>query len=193
MRPQPPRRPVAVPEVLLARARRGEQAAFDAVYDAYQPYLLRHLRLTSGDLAEDVAASTWESVAKSMKGFRGDGDDFRRFLFTISRRRLIDELRRQSRRPLTVVESVGTEPSEPFCSPLEESEWIDSVLKRLPTRQAEVISLRIVAGMNVEEVAELLGISRENVRVLTHRGLVTLRAEFRESRSEPVTDRRQAL
>lgn len=170
------RRPVAVPETLIARARRGDQAAFDAVYRAYQPYLLRHLRLTCGGKAEDVAAGTWESVARGIERFRGDGDGFRRWLFTIARRRLVDDLRRDARRPLAVA-PVEDHPHAVFEveSGIEGTEWIAEQLRRLPARQAEVISLRVVAGLGVAEVASLLGISEANVRVLCHRGLASLR------------------
>ena len=174
-----PRRPVAVPETLIARARRGDQDAFDGVYRTYQPFLLRHLRLTCGPKADDVAAGTWESVAKGIGRFRGDGDDFRRWLFTIARRRLVDDLRRDARRPLAVAPL--DEQAGPTIEPdtgLEGADWIATQLRALPARQAEVISLRVVAGLDVSEVAELLGISTANVRVLCHRGLATLRDEL---------------
>ena len=171
------RRPIAVPETLIARARRGDQASFDAMFAAYQPFLLRHLRMVCGTKADDVAAATWESVAGSLDRFRGDGHDFRRWLFTIARRRLVDDLRRDARRPLEAVSLDSV--AEPAVAPdtsIEGADWISQQLRTLPTRQAEVISLRVVGGLPVRDVAELLGISEANVRVLGHRGLAPLRA-----------------
>ena len=89
--------PPEVSELVIARARRGDQASFDEMYRVYEPYLRRHLRLTCGDRADDVSAAAWESVAGSLHRFRGDGNDFRRWLFTIARRRLVDDLRRSGR------------------------------------------------------------------------------------------------
>jgi RNA polymerase sigma-70 factor (ECF subfamily) len=66
---------------------------------------------------------------------------------------------------------------------LEESDWIGEnstmvevmdLVKRLPQEYAEVIMLRVVANLDVTEVAEIVGKTQGNVRVLTHRGLKQL-------------------
>ena len=180
-RPHDLRQPPTVLERVIVRARRGDQESFDAIYRTYQPHLLRHLRLTCGDRADDVSAATWASVATSIKNFEGDGHDFRKWLFTIARRRLVDDLRRSARDPIVVADPEHLDRSVDFSSPLESVEWIEGALSTLPVRQAEVVSLRIVGGLSVADVAELLGISPENVRVLSHRGLTALRASFVES------------
>ena len=128
-------------------------------------------------------------MAGSIGRFRGDADAFRRWLFTIARRRLVDDLRRDGRRPSPAVDEDAIELVVDFASPLETNSWIASALSGLPARQAEVISLRIVGGLPVVEVAELLGISEENVRVLSHRGLTALRAAFdRAGDGDPAPD-----
>ena len=173
-----PRKPVAVLEGVIARARRGDQDSFDTIYRTYQPLLQRHLELTCGTRADDVASATWASVVKSIGNFVGDGHDFRRWLFTIARRRLVDELRRSTREPVVVAEPREADLAIDFTSPLESVEWVESALSSLPVRQAEVLSLRIVAGLDVSEVAALLDLTPENVRVISHRGLGALRASF---------------
>ncbi len=49
-----------------------------------------------------------------------------------------------------------------------------ALLSQLPTPQAEVILLRVVAGLDTDAVAELLGKTPGNVRVMAHRGLKKL-------------------
>lgn len=178
--------PMVVTETTLARAKRGDQRAFDAIYAGFQPILLRHLRLTCGAKADDVAAAAWESVARSIDRFDGDGEGFRRWLFVIARRRLVDELRRDARRPLAVADIADHDRAVEPVDELESADWISSALRRLPTRQAEVISLRVVGGLDVADVAELLGISEGNVRVLSHRGLSALRDLLDEASGSPV-------
>jgi RNA polymerase sigma-70 factor (ECF subfamily) len=51
-------------------------------------------------------------------------------------------------------------------------------LARLPTRQAEVFVLARMEGLKAEEIAELLGCSRETVRVHLHRALKRLIREL---------------
>ena len=51
---------------------------------------------------------------------------------------------------------------------------VTDLLKHLPREQSEVIMLRIVVGMDVEQVSEITGLSAANVRVISHRGLAKL-------------------
>jgi RNA polymerase sigma-70 factor (ECF subfamily) len=167
--------PASVPRELLDAARGGDQRAFEAVFATYQPGLVRYLRSTAPDLADDVAAATWTSVAASLDRFRGDGIDFRRWLFTIARRRLVDEFRRGSRRPLHVAEVPDLPDEAPGpAARWDGPDWAAWALRQIPARQAEVVSLRILGALSVAETAELLGITSENVRVLSHRGLVAI-------------------
>lgn len=168
-------RPASVPARLIDDARSGSQEAFAAMYRTYEPPLRRYLDAVSPDLASEVSSATWESVAKSLGRFTGDGARFRSWLFTIARRRLVDEVRRSTRRPLAVAETPET--ADPAASQGGPGpDWAVRVLREIPTRQAEVVALRVIGGLDVGEVASLLGISRENVRVLCHRGLVAIRA-----------------
>ena len=48
---------------------------------------------------------------------------------------------------------------------------------------ADVVALRVIGGLGVAEVADLLGMTSENVRVLCHRGLTAIREEL-----EPVDE-----
>lgn len=171
-------RPVRVLEGVIARARRGDQESFEQIYRTYHPLLRRHLELTCRDRADDVASATWASVVRSIGNFVGDGDDFRRWLFTIARRRLVDDIRRTAREPVVVAEPEDHQHAVDFTSPLESVEWVESALRSLPVRQAEVLSLRIVGGLDVAEIARLLELSPENVRVISHRGLTALRRSY---------------
>jgi len=46
-----------------------------------------------------------------------------------------------------------------------------ALLKHLPRLQADVIMLRVVAGLDTDAVATILGKSPGNIRVMAHRGL----------------------
>lgn len=55
---------------------------------------------------------------------------------------------------------------------------------RSPPDQAEVVLLRVVAGLSVEQVAKILGKSAGSVRVAQHRALRRLAAIWEQ---KPVT------
>ena len=167
-------RPATVPERLIAEARRGSQDAFAALYRVYEPPLRRYLEAVAPGLAAEVSSATWESAAASLRGFSGDGSGFRAWLFTIARRRLVDEVRRSTRRPLAVAEVPDT-PTYELHDIQTGPDWAVRVLAAIPTRQADVVALRVIGGLGVQEVADLLGVTPENVRVLCHRGLNAIR------------------
>jgi RNA polymerase sigma-70 factor, ECF subfamily len=162
---------------VLAAAQEGSEAAFSRLWRDGNPALLRYLRVIAPQAAEDVAADTWLQAVRGLAGFRGDEQGWRAWLFTTARRRAIDEARRRSRRPEKAIEETLPDrwPAAPDAADLA-LERIDtrsalSLVARLPVHQAEVILLRVVAGLDNETVARLLGRSPGAVRVAAHRGL----------------------
>jgi RNA polymerase sigma-70 factor (ECF subfamily) len=180
--------------VLLA-AQDGDEGAFAELWRSLQPQLLRYLRVVVGDANEDVASETWSRVARDITQFEGTESGFRSWVFTIARHRGIDWRRREARRP------AAPHPNEDFADVAGTDDPADSTLEalstdaalaliaRLPPGQAEVVTLRTVAGLSVEQVAEIVGKRPGAVRVLAHRGLQRL-AELladTEQRSPKVT------
>jgi RNA polymerase sigma-70 factor, ECF subfamily len=161
--------------------------AFSELWRDANPALLRYLRVIAPETAEDIAADTWVQVVRGLGAFRGDEAAWRAWLFTIARHRAIDEGRRRSRRPVVSVPEVAdvTSPDNPDPA--------DLVLEKLSTRaavaliatllrlQAEVILLRVVAGLDTPTVARLVGRSPGAVRVAAHRGLRQLAATLAEA------------
>ena len=162
---------------VLAAAQQGDEGAFTVLWRDGNPALLRYLKVIAPGSAEDVAAETWVTVVRRLDRFRGGEDAWRAWLFTTARRRAVDEGRRRSRRS----ESPAAEVGEGHWP--EVADTADQVLENLATRaaiaavaslpplQAEVIMLRVVAGLDTEAVAQLVGRSPGAVRVAVHRGL----------------------
>jgi RNA polymerase sigma-70 factor (ECF subfamily) len=98
-------------------------------------------------------------------------------LFTLARRRAIDEGRRRSRHPVAPLDDLphAREPRAQDAEALAlenlaTAAVIEAVLA-LPPAQAEVILLRMLAGLDNEAVARIVGRSPGAVRVAAHRGL----------------------
>jgi len=172
---------------VLAAAQEGSEAAFSRLWRDGNPALLRYLRVMAPEAAEDVAADTWLQVVLGLTGFRGDERGWRAWLFTTARRRAIDEARRRSRRPERAMEETlpGWLPTAPDAADLAleriETRSALSLVARLPAHQAEVILLRVVAGLDNETVARMLGRSPGAVRVAAHRGLRRMAAILAEA------------
>jgi RNA polymerase sigma-70 factor (ECF subfamily) len=157
----------------------GDEAAFVRLFRSMQPVLLRYLRVVAGPLAEDVASDTWVAVVRDLRRFTGGEDAFRAWLLSIARRRWIDALRVAGRRPELTVddlpERVAADDVPDAVEEIVTTERALALIARLPRDQAEVILLRVVAGLDVATTAELVGKQSGHVRVLAHRGLKRLR------------------
>jgi RNA polymerase sigma-70 factor, ECF subfamily len=162
---------------LLAAAQQGSEAAFARLWRDANPALLRYLGVIAADAADDVAAETWAQVVRGLAGFRGDEAAWRAWLFTTARRRAIDAIRRAARHPQAPLEDLPLSrhpvTADPATLVVEHlgTQWAIDLVSRLPRLQAEVIMLRVVAGLDTEAVARLVGKSPGAVRVAAHRGL----------------------
>ena len=167
---------------LLGRARGGDQAAIADLYRRHHGRLLRVLRAEVGDAAEDVASQAWLEVFGALARFEGDERGFRSLLFTIARRRVADHRRSRWRRPSTPVapdtlhERIddGRPLDEQVLAGLAGDAAAEKLLAILGKDSAEVVLLRVVAGLSVEEVASIVGRSPGAIRVQQHRALKKL-------------------
>ena len=162
---------------VLAAAQDGSEASFARLWHDANPVLLRYLRVGLPDCAEDIAAETWLQVVRGLAGFRGDEQAWRSWLFTIARRRTLDEHRRRSRHPEAPYAELppGAEPAVADAAVravgnLAVAELVQAV-RELPAQQAEVILLRILADLDNATVARIVGRSPGAVRIAAHRGL----------------------
>jgi RNA polymerase sigma-70 factor (ECF subfamily) len=177
----------------LDRARAGDEAGFLELWRALQPRLLRYLRVQSGQSCEDVAAETWLQVVRDLSNFSGDSDGFRAWLFTIARHRAIDAARASAARPWLLLPDIPDR-SDSATVASAESEALERVstaralelVATLPPEQAEMVMLRVVAGLEVPVVAEIVGKTPGAVRVAVHRGLRALSRHPDADRAEVV-------
>jgi RNA polymerase sigma-70 factor (ECF subfamily) len=161
---------------VLAAAQAGETWAVATLWRALQPQLLRYLRAMCGDAGEDVASDVWLESALQLHRFRGDEAAFRAWLFTRARRRALDHHRRASRSPLAVAE-VPDARDEVGGAEWERQEALRAALatlRRLPRDQREIVLLRDLAGLDVDQVARMTGRKPGTVRVIHHRALKQL-------------------
>lgn len=148
----------------LAAARRGRESGFAQLWRTFQPAVLRYLSCIFGAIAEEAASEAWLQVAKDIRSYRGDVTQFQVWLFRMARDRAttLQTLRQQSghnaAQPLAV-EAAGTELA------YADTERALGLIARLPKDQAEAVLLRVVAGFDVMEAAQVLGQVDDTVRL----------------------------
>ncbi len=128
-----------------------------------------------------MAAETWLQVIRDLGSFTGGVPEFRAWLFTVARNRAIDQGRARAVRPSINVSDPSTAGPVPLAPSAEEAAAdraaTDAALRlvaTLPPEQAEMVMLRVVAGLDVAAVADLVGKSPGAVRVAVHRALKAL-------------------
>jgi RNA polymerase sigma-70 factor (ECF subfamily) len=176
---------------VLSAARAGAEWALSALYRDLNPPLLRYLRAHEPSEAEDLASEVWLDVAGGLTRFEGDENAFRSWLFTIARRRLIDLRRRRARRRTDLVPlerlSERADPIDPLA--IVEREGALACLAALPAEQAEVVLLRVIAELDSNEVAAVMGKNPGTIRVMQKRALERLAELVRDESRTRVTRR----
>jgi len=156
----------------------GDERALAALWRELHPALLRYLRAVDPGAAEDIASDTWLEVTRRLDRFSGDERAFRGWLFTIARHRLIDARRRAARHRTAPVAWLPDRPGvdDPAADVLIDLSTRESLrlVAELPPEQAEAVLLRVMAGLDTDEVAQIMGKQPGNIRVLSHRGLRNL-------------------
>ncbi|HPW56571.1 MAG TPA: sigma-70 family RNA polymerase sigma factor [Thermoanaerobaculaceae bacterium] len=153
---------VEVDELLLARARRGEQAAVERLYRTFERpvyNLARRLCRTQHD-AEDVLQETFLEVFRSLSRFRGEGS-FAGWVRKVAASKALQKLRTQRTAPAETV--LDDELVECLHSPEGEHSSavvrmdLEAALANLSDTARAVVWLHEVEGWNHDEIALLWG------------------------------------
>jgi len=151
------------------------------VYRQLAPAVLGYLRGQRVPDPEGVLGEVFVHVTRSLHRFSGNDEDLRRWVFTIARHRVIDDVRHRSRRPQTTEPQPVDLPGPPDDAGLD-LDLLDA-LGQLSVDQREVVALRFVADLPLEDVARITGRSVGAVKSMQLRGLTQLARILGASRS----------
>lgn len=179
---------------VLSAARTGAPWALERLYREFHPAVLAFIRARAPADAEDLASEVFIAVAEGLVRFEGDEDGFRSWLFTITYRQ-VGQLRRRIGRRRTepfpiedVSERVPPGDAERDAMAAISTRQALDLISTLPPAQAEVLLLRVVADLAVDDVASIVGKRPTAVRALQHRAVVGLaRRAAREKADEAET------
>jgi RNA polymerase sigma-70 factor (ECF subfamily) len=191
--PLPVGAPVAPPEDLLVRLRRGEADAFEELVRTTAPRLLAVARrlLRSEQDAQDAVQDTFLSAFRALAGFDGQCQ-LATWLHRIAVNAALMRLRRSRRRPEASLDDllpafddtghhlISVEPWRADALAVLERDEVRSAVRaavdRLPDSHRTVLVLRDIEELSTEETARALGLSPNAVKVRLHRARQALRA-----------------
>jgi RNA polymerase sigma-70 factor (ECF subfamily) len=171
---------------LVVAAQADAPWAFDRLYRHFAPVVVGYLRLQGASDPDDLTSEVFLGAFTRIGAFRGDGADFRAWLFTIAHRRLTDDRRRRSRRPMTTAladvpgaarDRVGGDVEVDAFERLG-TDRVVRLLAELSVDQRAVLALRILGDLTVEQVGQALGKQPGAVKALQRRGLSALRGRL---------------
>jgi len=139
------------------------------------------------DVVQDVMIRSWEEIedVKSIKNLEA-------WCMTLVKNRSLDRLKRKGRNYLQVVDQhyISSEAADPLQVTMEREDdlRIKGIIARLPEKQREVIKLRDMEGYTYLEIAEILEIELNHVKVLLHRARNQVKEELRKTHGHGIEE-----
>lgn len=155
--------------LLVLRCQAGDGRAFARLFELFADRSLRYLRGLVGDAADDVQQEVWLSVYRNVASL-GNPGAFRTWLFSTTRHRALDFLRRQ-KRERELLEDVAEEMRESIDESgldVRVDAALDSAVSQLSAQHREVLLLRYRDDMDYGEIALVLGVPIGTIRTRLH-------------------------
>lgn len=168
---------------LVDQAKAGDRAATDRLVAQLRPRVFRYVlaRVLDPHLADDVTQEVTVTMLTALPRHVDHGRPFTAWVFGIAANKVSESRRTASRRHEFVATQVPDGHADARLEPetavlrMETSAYVAGLLAQLPDAQAEIVRLRVAAGLSADETAAVLGMSAGAVRVAQHRALARLR------------------
>jgi RNA polymerase sigma-70 factor (ECF subfamily) len=176
---------------LLQQLKNQDKDAFIKVYDEYVQDVYRFVYFKIGkeeeaqDLTSMIFLKAWNYIQTNTLS---DSKTLRALVYKIARTSIIDHYRESSNKlelslddeahPLEIIDE-----KQDLASGLDQAADLALIQKQLPLLKEEyreIIVLRFVNDLSLEEIAGVTGKSRGNVRVILHRALAALKEMVEE-------------
>lgn len=176
-----------VQELILVRAaQQGQVDAFRTLVTAYERRLLFFIRRILGeeDRSLDVLQDVWLIAIKKLPSLRA-AEAFRVWLYRITRDVAVDAIRGRLRERDVFADLAEPLPdelhavSEPNFT-TENVEWVHHALGLLSAAHREVLTLRFLEDMSLEEVSQVIGCPLGTVKSRLHHGQRLLKEKIQE-------------
>jgi RNA polymerase sigma-70 factor (ECF subfamily) len=162
-----------------------EEAAPSHHYSQVFRYVRR--RSQNREDAEDVTQTVFAQATAKLESSSAGSPPVLAWLYTVARRRLIDEHRRRNATEARVIplDEARLEHRGPEDYGIDVARALVDGIACLPVEQREVVVLKVIEGRRFAEIAVSLGVSEEACRTRLNRALRTLRARLEKEGITP--------
>ena len=162
---------------VLAAAQVGAGWARTRLYESLAPAVAGYVRAQGVEDPEDVTSDVFVAVLTRLSSFEGDEQQFRSWVFTIAYRRVVDGWRARPKAGAAAPARTAPAAEDVALTRLG-GERVAELLSTLTPDQRQVLALRVVADLSLEQVADLLGKPVGAVKSLQHRAHAALRRQI---------------
>jgi RNA polymerase sigma factor (sigma-70 family) len=165
-------------EIFADTAGADPAVLFGVVYRTFAGPVLAYLRARGVDDPEAVTQDVFLAFFPKIGGLTGGLQGAKSLVFSIAHARMVDYYRRVERRPAftpydPLQDGRSTASAEDHA--LGHSRSAAAMLEGLPDDHREVLALRVVADLSIEQVAGIMGKSQGAIKQLQRRALQNLK------------------
>jgi len=158
----------------LKKAIKGDKKAFEKIYNEYFDLLWRYIfsRVREREVASDIVSDSFIVLYENIKNIKHP-KALKSYLFKIAKNKLIKYYKREKTIPLSefTLDRLKIRKNKKNKNDNHLSIKLEKVLGKLPDHYAEVLRLRFLSGLKIKEVAEIMGKTPGNIKVLQHRAI----------------------
>lgn len=164
---------------LLRRAQCWDDEALTEIYDCYAPSIYRYAYRKTGNVetAQDLTAETFHRFLEALKRGAGPHEHLSGWLYRVAHNLIVDHYRRQPDDPpasLEVVEPAVAAKQEEHVTHEARVDRARAALAMLTPLQQQVLMLRYLEEMSLQEVAAMLDRTVGSIKALQHRAIATM-------------------
>ena len=171
-------------ESALDAAKLGAEWAWAVLYGEIAGLVMGFFRSRGVADPEEAARDVFFELARGLVDFEGSEKSFHTFVFVIAYKRLLVENHYSNRRLRSVLADRVLDRLQDDAEVMgafamsEVPEDVQRAFEMLTPDQRDVLSLRIVAGLSVDQVAEVLNRGVKTVKILQRRGMARVRGRI---------------
>jgi len=164
---------------LLRRAQSWDDQALTEIYDCYAPLIYRYVYRKTGNVetAQDLTAETFHRYLEAIKRQAGPQEHLSGWLYRVAHNLIVDHYRRQPDDPpasLEVVEPAVAAKQEEHVAHGARVERARAALAMLTPLQQQVLMLRYLEELSLQEVADMLNRTVGSIKALQHRAIANM-------------------
>lgn len=169
---------------LFAKAKQLDPAALQALHHQFYEPVARYIQFKVSDpyLAEDLSGEVFVRVLEGLRRGQTWRDSPRGWIMGIAHHVVVDYYRRQTRMPEVALSEnlTAAETADPIHQAIqnERVRLLRRAIDHLTEDQREVITMRFIKGIGIQDIAEALGKTPGAVKGLQHRALRILAARL---------------